>query len=138
EAKGHAKPDAAVAAGDERGPARKIEGFHSGIMQYLTKASIWREAAMASIEHAEALRRFNRFYTRRIDVLRRDYLGSPFGLTEARVVYEVGAAEGTTATALGKALGIDLGYLSRLLQGLKRRGLLHTKRASHDARHAQL
>lgn len=90
------------------------------------------------METVEAVRRFNRFYTQRIDLLEKDYLGSPFNLTEARVMYELGRGDEMTATALGKQLAIDLGYLSRLLRGLKRRGLLQAKRSAHDARHALL
>src|SRR5258708_39195068 len=88
--------------------------------------------------HAEALREFNRFYTRRIDVLRKDYLGSPFGLPEARLVFEIGRVPGVAASTLGKDLGIDLGYLSRVLQGLKRRGFVQARRAPDDARRAAL
>src|SRR5436190_6142614 len=88
--------------------------------------------------HVEALREFNRFYTRRIDVLRNDYLGSPFALPEARLVFEIGRAPGISATTLGRDLGIDLGYLSRVLQGLKRRGYVQARRAPEDARRAAL
>ena len=88
--------------------------------------------------HVEALREFNRFYTRRIDVLRKDYLGSPFALPEARLVFEIGRVPGVSATTLGRELGIDLGYLSRVLQGLKRRGYVQAKRAPDDARRAAL
>src|SRR3954467_7630912 len=87
--------------------------------------------------HVEALREFNRFYTRRIDVLRHDYLGSPFALPEARLVFEIGHTPGVSATALGRELGIDLGYLSRVLQGLKRRGFVQAKRSPEDARRAR-
>jgi len=93
---------------------------------------------MPAREHTDAVRRFNRFYTRRIDVLREGYLGSPFSLAEARLVYDIGAAEGLTATALGRDLGIDLGYLSRLLRGLKRRGVVQSRPAPRDARQALL
>ena len=55
--------------------------------------------------HVEALREFNRFYTRRIDVLRHDYLGSPFALPEARLVFEIGRTPGISATTLGRELG---------------------------------
>jgi DNA-binding MarR family transcriptional regulator/N-acetylglutamate synthase-like GNAT family acetyltransferase len=88
--------------------------------------------------HVEALREFNRFYTRRIDVLRNDYLGSPFALPEARLVFEIGRTPGISATTLGRDLGIDLGYLSRVLQGLKRRGYVQAKRAPEDARRSSL
>jgi DNA-binding MarR family transcriptional regulator/N-acetylglutamate synthase-like GNAT family acetyltransferase len=95
-------------------------------MTYLTKSSI------------DAVRRFNRFYTRRIGVLKPGMVGSPHPLPEARVLYELGQVPQATATVLGKALGMDLGYLSRLVQGLKRRGLLQAKRAPHDGRHSFL
>src|SRR5260221_13886827 len=95
-------------------------------------AGRWRMA------HVEALREFNRFYTRRIDVLRKDYLGSPFALPEARLVFEIGRVPGVSATTLGRDLGIDLGYLSRVLQGLKRRGYVQAKRTPEDARRAAL
>ncbi len=86
----------------------------------------------------EAIRAFNRFYTRRIGVLRPGMVGSPYTLPEARVLYAIGRDGEGTATALGRELSLDLGYLSRLLQGLKRRGLLQAKRAAHDARQQRL
>jgi DNA-binding MarR family transcriptional regulator/N-acetylglutamate synthase-like GNAT family acetyltransferase len=86
----------------------------------------------------DAVRRFNRFYTRRIGVLKAGMVGSPYPLPEARVLYELGQAPQATATVLGRTLGMDLGYLSRLVQGLKRRGLLQARRAPHDARHSFL
>jgi DNA-binding MarR family transcriptional regulator/GNAT superfamily N-acetyltransferase len=86
----------------------------------------------------DAVRQFNRFYTRRIGVLPEGYLGSPYTLAEARVLYELAHTAPATATALGKALGLDLGYLSRLLGALKRRGLLQAKRSAHDARQSPL
>lgn len=90
------------------------------------------------MDAVEAVRRFNRFYTKRIDVLGKDYLGGPFSLAEARLLYELGRGEARTATALGRELGLDLGYLSRLGQGLRRRGLLQARRSPQDARHALL
>ena len=95
-------------------------------MPYLTKASI------------DAVRHFNRFYTRQIGVLRPGMVGSPYTLPEARVIYALGRDGQSTATAIGKELSLDLGYLSRLLQSLRRRGLLQAKRAAHDARHQHL
>lgn len=95
-------------------------------MTYLTKASI------------DAVRGFNRFYTRRIGVLRPGMVGSPYSLPEARVLYALGRDGQSTATAIGRELALDLGYLSRLLQSLRRRGLILAKRAPHDARHQHL
>jgi DNA-binding MarR family transcriptional regulator/N-acetylglutamate synthase-like GNAT family acetyltransferase len=92
----------------------------------LTKASI------------AAVRHFNRFYTRRIGVLRPGMVGSQYTLPEARVLYALGRDGQSTATAIGKELSLDLGYLSRLVQSLRRRGLLQAKRASHDARQQHL
>ena len=84
------------------------------------------------------MRRFNRFYTGRIGVLKLGMVGSPYTLPEARVIYALGRDGESTATAIGKELSLDLGYLSRLLQSLKRRGLLQAKRAAHDARQQHL
>ena len=95
-------------------------------MTYLTKASI------------DAVRHFNRFYTRQIGVIKPGMVGSPYTLPEARVIYALGRDGQGTATAIGKELSLDLGYLSRLLQNLRRRGLLQAKRAAHDARHQNL
>ena len=100
-------------------------------MTYLTKASISRSSV-------EAVRHFNRFYTRQIGVLKPGMVGSPFTLPEARVLYALGRDGHSTATAIGRELSVDLGYLSRLVQGLRRRGLLQAKRAEHDGRQQQL
>ncbi|HYR34817.1 MAG TPA: helix-turn-helix domain-containing GNAT family N-acetyltransferase [Burkholderiales bacterium] len=84
------------------------------------------------------LRAFNRCYTRRIGVLQSKYLGTPFPLPQARVLYELGHRGECTASALGADLDLDLGYLSRLLQGLKRQRLVQGEPAKHDARQVRL
>src|SRR4051812_3179588 len=84
--------------------------------------------------HVDAVRRFNRFYTRRVGALRAGLLGSPYPLPEARLVYEIGQRRECTASELAADLDLDAGYLSRLLQGLKRRGLLSGKRSADDGR----
>ncbi|HUQ74700.1 MAG TPA: helix-turn-helix domain-containing GNAT family N-acetyltransferase [Burkholderiales bacterium] len=86
----------------------------------------------------DSVRRFNRFYTRRIGVLRSDYLGSTFPLPQARVLYEIGERGECTASELGAELDLDLGYLSRLLQGLRRQRLVQGEAAKHDARQTTL
>jgi DNA-binding MarR family transcriptional regulator/GNAT superfamily N-acetyltransferase len=86
----------------------------------------------------EAVRRFNRFYTGLIGILPEDYLGSSHSLAEARVIFELGSRRSATATELGREMDVDLGYLSRLLQALKRRGLLSGRRSPEDGRRTVL
>jgi len=82
----------------------------------------------------EAVRRFNRFYTQQIGVLQERLLKSPFSLAEGRLIYELAHREKTTATELRTQLGLDAGYLSRLLQGLKNRGLIDRQVSRADGR----
>jgi DNA-binding MarR family transcriptional regulator/GNAT superfamily N-acetyltransferase len=86
----------------------------------------------------DAVRRFNRFYTRRIGALQQGYMGSPFPLPQARVLYEIGQRGACTASELGADLDLDLGYLSRLLQGLKRQGVVQGEATKEDARRVRL
>jgi DNA-binding MarR family transcriptional regulator/N-acetylglutamate synthase-like GNAT family acetyltransferase len=80
------------------------------------------------------VRRFNRFYTRRIGLLDAGHLHSPFTLAEVRVLYELAHRERPTAGAIAGALGLDPGYLSRLVRGLRQRGLLEARAVPHDRR----
>ncbi|HLW48293.1 MAG TPA: MarR family winged helix-turn-helix transcriptional regulator [bacterium] len=85
-----------------------------------------------------AVRAFNRFYTRHIGVLRKDYLASPFSLTQARVLYELAHRRQPTASDLARDLDLDAGYLSRLLQAFEARGLIQRTRSSADGRQQHL
>jgi DNA-binding MarR family transcriptional regulator/N-acetylglutamate synthase-like GNAT family acetyltransferase len=86
----------------------------------------------------EAVRRFNRFYTQRIGVLREGLLQSPFSLTEVRVMYELAHHAEPTATELSKELGMDAGYLSRILRDLSKRGLIKKRPSKSDGRQSHL
>lgn len=88
----------------------------------------------APTHRIEIVRRFNRFYTRQIGLLEEGLARSPFGLTEARVLYELAHHEETTATHLGEELCVDAGYLSRILAGFQKRGLMERRPSPADRR----
>src|SRR3954470_18798119 len=81
-----------------------------------------------------AVRRFSRFYTRQLGLLRESLVHTRFSLTEARVLYELANRESVTASELAAALDLDHGYLSRILRRFAEQGLLGKKRAPDDAR----
>ena len=83
-------------------------------------------------------RRFNRFYTRAIGMLGEGYLGSGFTLAEARVIYELAHRDTPPASEVGAALGLDPGYLSRILKRLEAQGLVTRARAADDRRRRRL
>jgi DNA-binding MarR family transcriptional regulator/N-acetylglutamate synthase-like GNAT family acetyltransferase len=90
------------------------------------------------LQRIEAVRQFNRFYTQRIGVLHEGLLRSPFSLTEVRVLYELAHTERPVASELSKNLGLDPGYLSRILSSFKAKGLINSKPSEQDGRQSVL
>jgi DNA-binding MarR family transcriptional regulator/predicted N-acetyltransferase YhbS len=91
-----------------------------------------------TLSRIDAMRRFNRFYTRTIGVLHENLAATRFNLTESRVLWELAHREHTTAAELARELDLDPGYLSRLLRRFKERKLIRGERAPADARHLHL
>jgi DNA-binding MarR family transcriptional regulator/GNAT superfamily N-acetyltransferase len=85
-----------------------------------------------------AVRAFNRFYTRKLGVLDQQLLKSPFSLSEARVLYEIANRKDPGAKEIGIELGLDPGYLSRIVQNFDDSGLITRKPLASDRRQHQL
>jgi DNA-binding MarR family transcriptional regulator/GNAT superfamily N-acetyltransferase len=94
--------------------------------------------ARSAGEAVDIIRSFNRRYTRQLGLLDKGLLGSEFTLTEARVLYELANSDEATATEIARELGIDLGYLSRLLKKFGRRRYIKRERSPVDARQSRL
>lgn len=89
-------------------------------------------------QRVEAVRRFSRFYTGKIELLNEGLLKSPFSLAEGRVIYELAHREGTTASEISAVLAMDPGYLSRILSGFSKRGLILREPSEVDGRQSLL
>jgi DNA-binding MarR family transcriptional regulator/GNAT superfamily N-acetyltransferase len=85
----------------------------------------------ATVDH---VRRFNRFYTHRIGVLEEGLVETKWPLPVARLIYEIAHREPVTATELRASLGLDAGYISRLLRDLVKQGLVREQRSKSDGR----
>jgi DNA-binding MarR family transcriptional regulator/N-acetylglutamate synthase-like GNAT family acetyltransferase len=89
-------------------------------------------------ERTNAVRRFNRFYTREIGLLQEGLLDTPFSLTEARVLYELAHRDKSTAAVIGSELGLDAGYLSRILGNFEKGKLVEKTLSEIDRRQSFL
>ncbi|CAN5515458.1 helix-turn-helix domain-containing GNAT family N-acetyltransferase [soil metagenome] len=86
------------------------------------------------MQSADRIRHFNRFYTRHLGVLSELLLHSDFGLTEARILFELARRETVSAKVLASGLGLDAGYLSRVLKSFEGKRLIRRTRSTLDAR----
>jgi DNA-binding MarR family transcriptional regulator/GNAT superfamily N-acetyltransferase len=91
-----------------------------------------------SDDQIAAVRAFNRFYTRKLGVLDQHLMNSPFSLSEARVLYELAHRDDLSAKEIGAELGLDAGYLSRIVQNFDESGLITRKPLTSDRRQYRL
>ncbi len=88
--------------------------------------------------HIQAVRHFNRFYTRQIGLLQEHHLDSEFSLTEVRILYELAHRTALSASDLSRELGLNAGYLSRVISAFEKKGLIAKTRSPDDARVTEL
>src|ERR1700712_1746282 len=97
-----------------------------------TKSRISVERVLS--ERIDSVRHFNRFYTRQIGVLQESLLNSGYSLSEVRILYELAHSKQPTAKALAGELGVDAGYLSRILTNFQEQKLVERKSSESDGR----
>jgi DNA-binding MarR family transcriptional regulator/GNAT superfamily N-acetyltransferase len=90
------------------------------------------------IERADIVRQFNRFYTHQIGVLQEHLLQSDYSLTELRILYELASGGDLTSADLRQMLSLDAGYMSRIISGFDKKGLIQKVPSATDARASQL
>jgi DNA-binding MarR family transcriptional regulator/GNAT superfamily N-acetyltransferase len=103
----------------------------------MTLATMSTPSSTIDAAAVKAIRQFNRFYTRRIGALD-PYLGSPMSLTDVRVLYELAHRETAVASEIGRDLGLDAGYMSRILRRFETEGWLTREPHPRDARQSVL
>src|SRR6185437_5678862 len=112
---------------------------HARLMHARTRpAAAARNPPPGNRNATDAIRDFNRFYTRQIGLLDQGFLGSQLTLTEGRVLYELAHRDSPTATDIARELSLDPGYLSRLLRKLERQRHLARGRDAEDGRQRPL
>ncbi len=89
---------------------------------------------MSTVARVSWLRAFNHFYTSLLGLLQEGLLETPYSLAESRVLFEPGRSAGASPTDLAESLQLDLGYFSRLVSRLKRRGLVASEKSDEDRR----
>jgi DNA-binding MarR family transcriptional regulator/N-acetylglutamate synthase-like GNAT family acetyltransferase len=89
---------------------------------------------MESIEYVEKIRKFNRYYANVLGKIDQEIYNNPFPLTEARVITEINVRNGCTATEVRENLGIDRGYMSRILRKFEEEKIIYKKRSTDDKR----
>jgi DNA-binding MarR family transcriptional regulator/GNAT superfamily N-acetyltransferase len=94
--------------------------------------------SQGSDDQIAAVRAFNRYYTRKLGVLDQHLMKSPFSLSEARVLYELAHRDDLSAKEIGAELGLDAGYLSRIVQNFDESGLITRKPLASDRRQYRL
>lgn len=97
-------------------------------------ASVKSERWEAARDRVASVRAFNRFYTKELGLLGRGFLGTPYTLTEARVIWEIAQRGTAEVAAIRSELGLDAGYLSRILSRFEKSGLVIRERSDADRR----
>src|SRR6201990_790162 len=97
-----------------------------------------QQSAQPTDGEIAAVRAFSRFYTRKLGVLDQHIAKSPFSLSEARVLYELAHRDDLAAKEIGAELGLDAGYLSRIVQNFEEKGLITRKPLASDRRQVRL
>ena len=89
---------------------------------------------MESVDFVERIRKFNRFYANVLGKIDQEIYNKPFSLTEARIITEMNLQNGCTATEVREKLGVDRGYMSRIIQKFEEENIIFKRQAADDKR----